>query len=62
MREAPESVKYHGGFDPADPARRGSCSECGWPDDECECHPDDCDCGDCAAVKARACLKRYPKR
>ena len=41
MREAPESVKYHGGFDPADPPR-GSCSECGRPEDECECHPDDC--------------------
>lgn len=36
--EAPESVKYHGGYDPSDPPQgEHYCSECCRWDDECEC-------------------------
>ena len=36
--EAPESVKYHGGYDPSDPPQGEYwCAECAHWDDECEC-------------------------
>jgi len=36
--EAPESVKYHGGYDPSDPPQGEHwCSECSNWDEECEC-------------------------
>jgi hypothetical protein len=36
--EAPESVKYHGGYDPSDPPQGEHwCSECSQWDDECIC-------------------------
>jgi hypothetical protein len=40
--EAPESVKYHGGYDPSDPPQGEHwCSDCSRWDDECSCLPDD---------------------
>ena len=36
--DAPESVKYHGGYDPSDPPRgKHYCAECNRWDDECVC-------------------------
>jgi len=38
MSEVPESVKYHGGYDPSDPPQGEHwCSNCCRWDDECEC-------------------------
>lgn len=40
--EAPESVKYHGGYDPSDPPEgEHYCSECSNWDDECTCDPEE---------------------